>query len=94
MSIVITPHGERLRDKVGSLVDALPGQTGPRVAVGAGSISGALAKGLYRIKATAACRVMIGAAAAGDASNGEPWDAGEVETRFVDEGQKIAVAAA
>lgn len=82
MAITITPHQKGRRDVFGA-------QTGDSIDVADGGVSAALTGGLYRVKATTASVIRIGADPS-DATNGEPLDAGETEARMIPDGFKIA----
>lgn len=94
MAIEMTYHGGRPREGSGALLDALPAQVGAAAAVASGSVSAALTSdGLYRIRASADCRVRCGDGTLTNAAGGEVWGAGSVEVRYLAAGSKIAVGA-
>lgn len=72
--------------------DVIGAQEGDVVAVADDTVSAAQDLGTYRIIASTACRVRIGAGLS-DASNGETWPASHVEVRNVPAGAVIAVDA-
>lgn len=93
MAIEATFHGFRPVDAGGFATGYLPGQTGAAIAVADGTVSAALAEGgVFRIAATSACRVVFGEDPA-NATGGEYWPQGRVETRTLAKGHKIAVDA-
>lgn len=87
MGIVATPH--RLGHR-----DIRSGQTGDSITISDDAISSPVARaGLWRLIATADCRVAAGAGAnLGDAQSGEPWHAGQMEYMLLQQGDIIACA--
>ncbi len=95
MAVSFAFHGaNRAADASGQKADGLTKALASRVDVADGAASSALAAdGWYRIAAHTASYVLISASAT-DGTNGEYWPAGQVETYFLEEGDKIGVSAA
>lgn len=93
MAISYTFHGaNRAADGTGRHADGLGPNIGNAVAVADAAASAALAAGWYRIKATSASLLQFGPSVTNGA-NGEVWDSGEKEARYIPEGYKIGVSA-
>ena len=93
MAIEATFHGFRPVDAGGYGTTHLPKQEAAAIVVANDAVSAALTDGgVYRIAATSACRVVFGTDPA-DATGGEYWPQGRVETRTLAAGDKIAVDA-
>ena len=91
MAIEFTFHGPRNESASSMAADALPAQSSNAVAVADGAFSSALAaSGLYRIKATSACRVRAGFGVT-NATAGAIFSAGETEVWRLKKNMVIAV---
>jgi hypothetical protein len=93
MAISYTYHGaNRAKDGSGKSANGLGPNIGNAVAVANAAASAALAEGWYRIKATDASLLQFGASVT-NGDDGEIWDAGEKEARYIPAGYKIGVSA-
>jgi hypothetical protein len=90
MSITLTFHGHRPVELV--KVDVLPPQIGARVDIAIASNTTIARQGLLRVKALADCRVYFGEAGS-TVTEGEKWQLGDTEVRWVEAGTVIKVGA-
>jgi len=83
MAISITCHAIGQRDFAGEqLADA--------ISVADGAVSSALPGGRYRIVATSASVIRIGASGLANANGGEVWPSGAIDVRAIHDGFVIA----
>lgn len=93
MAIRYTFHGQPPAAASGYGVQALPAQVGNHVDVADGSVSGALAEGLYKINATSNSMLRWDSASLTDGTGGTQLDSGDWLVAYIKEGMKIGVSA-